>query len=67
MRRRLGDFLGGEESEKEEEDEENDRSPLKRSDHLRTKKRLEAMDNAMFGENWQSKAFDQVCMVGPDR
>lgn len=40
------------------------RSPILNSAVLRTKKRIEAMVDASFGESWESKALDQVYMVG---
>lgn len=49
---------------KEEEEEEGDQSPILTSKVLRTKTRIEAMDHAIFGESWESKAADRVCMVG---
>jgi hypothetical protein len=60
MRRR-----GAQDDEDEEEEEdEGAQSPILNSKVLRTKKRIEAMDDATFGESWESKAFDKVCMVG---
>ena len=53
-----------EESEDEESEDEGDMSPVIKSDALRTKTRVEAMDEATFGETWESHAFDHVVMLG---
>jgi len=61
MRRRkaqVDDFVD------EENENEDAQSPILNSKVLRTKRRIEAMDDASFGESWKSQAFDQVCMIG---
>lgn len=49
--------------EESESDDDGDRSPVVKAADLRTKIRVEAMDNAMFEESWEAKAFDKVFML----
>ena len=53
---------------KSKEDEESsgsydDRRVIKKSDALKRKTRVQAMDDASFGESWESGAFDEVVLV----
>jgi hypothetical protein len=48
-----------------DDDEDTPRqSPIINAADLRTKKRVEAMDNATFEKSWESKAIDEVLMMG---
>ena len=52
------------ESEDVASEDESGLSPVIKSEALRTKSRVEAMDEASFGESWESHASDQVFMIG---
>ena len=49
--------------EESESDDDGDRSPVVKASDLRTKIRVKAMDNAVFEESWEAKAFDKVFML----